>query len=469
MPDDLRRPTVLVVDDDRGLLRLIEKALQREGFASVAAASGKEAIDWLCNNRADLMLLDLKLQDIEGKELINHLASVQREVPFIIITGQGDERVAVEMMKRGALDYLVKDVRFIEFVPTVVRKALIHLEDRKRLAAAERQARLTQTVVEQGYSAVMITEPEGGDPVVLYINPAFTALTGCAIEEVVGKPFSNLQELTSQWEVVQRAFTSQQPYLGSMRFRGKKAEPRVVDCTVTGVVDPTGRRTHWAVILRDITEQTRLQREILEISNRERSRIGQDLHDNLGQQLTALELFTQAMIGDLREQAPKLLTSATQISRQLQKLIRDLRTTAHLLSPVSLENYGLQNALRELASGTSALAGVRCEFSCDPELQMNDLAVGTHLYRIAQEAVNNAVKHSGTKYIRLMLNQDGESLELTIEDDGKGFADAQKSPKGMGLDLMRHRASLIGASLDIQSRPKKGSEVKCRVPMKVEL
>src|SRR3954470_23557350 len=115
---------LFIVDDDAGLVRLMQKTLDREGFETASANSGKEAITWLTRNTADLMLLDLKLQDMEGKELVEHLKAAGRDIPFVIITGQGDERVAVEMMKRGALDYLVKDVQFIEFVPTVVRRAL---------------------------------------------------------------------------------------------------------------------------------------------------------------------------------------------------------------------------------------------------------------------------------------------------------------------------------------------------------
>src|SRR5437899_997137 len=108
----LKPRTVFIVDDDRGLLRLIQKALQREGFATASAVSGSEALAWLGCNQAALMLLDLKLQDIEGKDLVQRLAAAGQCPPFIIITGQGDERVAVEMMKRGARDYLVKDVDF---------------------------------------------------------------------------------------------------------------------------------------------------------------------------------------------------------------------------------------------------------------------------------------------------------------------------------------------------------------------
>src|SRR6516165_9959968 len=96
------RKTIFVVDDDRGLVRLVEKALQREGFATASAGSGQEALAWLAQHESDLMLLDLKLQDIEGQALVEQLIRTRGCPPFIIITGQGDERVAVEMMKRGA-------------------------------------------------------------------------------------------------------------------------------------------------------------------------------------------------------------------------------------------------------------------------------------------------------------------------------------------------------------------------------
>src|SRR5262249_31810423 len=132
MAAEAASPTLLVVDDDRGLLRLVQKALEREGFTVFTAASGTEAITWLESHPADLMLLDLKLQDLEGRELVSAVTKAGRSVPFIIITGQGDERVAVEMMKRGALDYLVKDVDFLQFVPQVVHRALGQLAKEKR-------------------------------------------------------------------------------------------------------------------------------------------------------------------------------------------------------------------------------------------------------------------------------------------------------------------------------------------------
>src|SRR6266700_762418 len=131
--------TILIVDDDRGLLRLIDRSLRRDGFLTATADSGKTALEWLAVHQAGLMLLDLKLEDIEGRELIERVKEADRCPPFIVITGQGDERVAVDMMKRGAVDYLVKDVDFLQFVPSVVKRALEQVENERRLRQLEKE------------------------------------------------------------------------------------------------------------------------------------------------------------------------------------------------------------------------------------------------------------------------------------------------------------------------------------------
>src|ERR1039457_2179048 len=206
-------PTVFIVDDDRGLLRLVEKALQREGFATATAASGAEALIWLTKNHADLLLLDLKLEDIEGKELVRQLSEIQRSLPFIIITGQGDERVAVEMMKRGARDYLIKDKEFLQFVPAVVKQVMERIETERRLAVAEEQVNLVQSVMERGFSAVLITSADLPDPHILYVTPAFARLIGCDRGQTVGQPLSALQGLTAVQERLRRGISEDEPLL----------------------------------------------------------------------------------------------------------------------------------------------------------------------------------------------------------------------------------------------------------------
>ena len=124
--------TILVVDDDPGIARLIARELRREGHHAATVGSGEEAIAWMQDHKANLVLLDLKLPGLRGTDLIDRLDGFHDHLPFIVITGQGDERVAVDMMKRGALDYLVKDANFITLVPTVVQRALARLEEQER-------------------------------------------------------------------------------------------------------------------------------------------------------------------------------------------------------------------------------------------------------------------------------------------------------------------------------------------------
>lgn len=335
--------TVFIVDDDRGLVRLIQNTLQREGFKVASALSGDEAITWLLKYQADVMLVDLKLHDIEGKELIKQLAGLQRSVPFIVITGQGDERVAVDMMKRGALDYLVKDVDFLQFVPQVVRRALKQIDKDKRLL--------------------------------------------------------------------------------------------------------------------------QLQKQVLEISEREQRRIGQDLHDGLGQQLTAIELMTQALRNNSKAASDRALLQKEldRLTHYIRSAIAQTRSLAQGLTPFKVESGGLEAALAELARTASDSGTLKCKFVCPQPMPLQDKEIATNLYRIAQEAVNNALKHSAATQLEIALRREDGLLRLQISDNGKGLA--SPSPEGLGLRVMNHRAAVIGAELRLQSEPLKGVTVVCLVPL----
>ncbi|HVY70341.1 MAG TPA: response regulator [Verrucomicrobiae bacterium] len=337
---------VVVVDDDVGLLRLVEKALRREGFNTTIFSSGEEAISWLGSNQPGLMLLDLKLKDIGGKELLARLADAGNPVPFVVITGQGDERVAVEMMKRGAIDYLVKDAQFIDLVPAVARRALDQSERDRQLLAAQ-------------------------------------------------------------------------------------------------------------AALKESREQ------LLTISEREQSRFGAELHDGLGQQLTAIELRCQSLKEDLPRNRPDLLAQISEISQFLREAISQTRSLARGLSPVNLGSGGLVEALGELASRMTVERRVKCLFESAVEATPADSGAHAHLFRIAQEAVNNAVKHSGGREVRVRLSNEGGALRLTVSDNGRGLPKESQAQEGIGLQIMRHRASVIGAELEVESRPGCGVTVTC--------
>lgn len=457
---------VLIVDDDAGLLRLIQKALQREGFSTATANSGREAMEWLGRNRAELMLLDLKLQDLEGKELVARLTQAGYCPPFVIITGQGDERVAVEMMKRGARDYLVKDVDFLQFVPAVVRRALEQLGKERRLAEAEQQVHLVRSAVEQGYSAVLIASAQAPDLRVIYVNPAFSQATGYSPENVVGQPLAALKSLRPIYERLRSGLRSGTPFLDEVCTFSTATGERWGEWRVGPVKDPSGANTHWLINFRDITERKRLEREILEISDQERRRIGQDLHDGLCQHLAGIELMSQVLEHKLASRAKADATRAGEIARHVREAISQTRALARGLSPVTLEAEGLPSALRELASNAEKMFGIVCRVQAPESVAGARAAPATHLYRIAQEAVSNGIKHGKATELLITLRVAGDQLVLSIADNGRGFPDeVQPRGDGMGLSIMRYRAGMLGGSLAIGKNPKGGAVVSCSVPV----
>lgn len=897
-------PTILVVDDDVGLLILVEAALVAEQWRVATAASGSEALAWLQKHTADLLLLDLKLSDIEGRELIAKLNEAGHKIPFIIVTGQGDERVAVEMMKRGALDYLVKDIHFLEFVPTVVRRALARLADEKRLAEAEAEASRSWSLIRAvlnsltaniavldregniiavnepwhkfamangssslgrtglganylevcqravigqepgaaemlaGIQMVMahaspaysveypchspdnkrwftmtvtpLAEPGGGVVIshtditrskqaealvreerdfssavldtagalvivldetgcVVRFNRACEQVTGFAAGAVVGKPlwdlllppeeikmvkavFARLQKgqlsghfenswLTKsghrrmiawsntiltrpdgtvkyvigtglditerkqdeqrrqlqyeisrllaasesisetipklldvaikslQWEVGEfwevsgepeqlrmvyarrapkkqlAAFVKSSLKLALPVFDGlaglvmatRKAQwiPALSECShmarkreaslaglnsalafpiqldheIQGVMifltcrvtepdegllqmfaslgsqigqfmerkqseealreanefrnqvisgaqagiivcDREGRLVVWnpfmeeisgyeamamvgrpavealpfaqgkhfgklfkraladevceaidipfdhpetgkrcwttahfapwrdarqkivgvIVAVRDITERRRLEAELLEISDRERRRIGHDLHDGLGQQLTGLEMKNFLLLEDLAEtdltaRREQLQEQARQMSQRLRECVTLTRSLAQGLAPVNVKAGGLIGALKELAHNTAVPGKIECQMICRTQVALDNSQIEGHLFRIAQEAVNNALKYAKPRRLQISLTHQHGQLQLQITDDGRGLPARKKSKQGMGLDIMRHRAHVIGATLEIQSSPGQGVQVTCKLPL----
>lgn len=212
------------------------------------------------------------------------------------------------------------------------------------------------------------------------------------------------------------------------------------------------------------TERKRLEREVLETTERERRRIGQDLHDGLGQKLTAASLATSGLITALGSAAPALLPQAENLGRQLLDSITEVRALSHGLAPVALEDDGLTHALHELAEATARTTGVRCVFECPQPVRVPDAALAGHLYRIAQEAVNNALKHATPHELRIGLEQHDGHLLLEVDDDGDGLPETLAAGGGIGLRIMRHRAQLVGGTFTIGSPPAGGTRVTCTVP-----
>jgi PAS domain S-box-containing protein len=222
------------------------------------------------------------------------------------------------------------------------------------------------------------------------------------------------------------------------------------------------------VIIRDITERKRLEREILEISSREQQRIGHDLHDGLSQQLAGIALLGKVLHQRLETQSRSESADARRIVDLANDAIAQSRRLARGLSPVQLERQGLAAALEELAMGVEHLYPTSCRFRCSEEFFVDDHTVADHIYRIAQEAVNNALKHAHSKHIDIELSHHGDQLTLKVIDDGRGLPETAARGSGMGFNIMEYRARMIDASLSISGTPGKGTSVICKYVNKHE-
>ncbi|MGA2245083.1 MAG: sensor histidine kinase [Verrucomicrobiota bacterium] len=218
----------------------------------------------------------------------------------------------------------------------------------------------------------------------------------------------------------------------------------------------------------EMQERARLERELLEVSEREQRRIGHDLHDGVCQHWAATAIAGHVLGEKL---AAKSLPEAAD-AREVVKLVEDgitlTRNVAHGIAPPELESEGLVTALEQFAANVSKMFHVDCLFECESPPLIDDTEAATHLYRIAQEAVNNAIRHGQPRQIVISLANRKEQLELTVEDDGVGLPDDWQKNRGLGTRIMAHRAAMIGGRFSIEPNPTGGTFVKCARPTRAK-
>jgi PAS domain S-box-containing protein len=212
----------------------------------------------------------------------------------------------------------------------------------------------------------------------------------------------------------------------------------------------------------EITERNRLEKEILEISERERRRFGQDLHDDLCQRLSGISMMSKALAKKLRQDNVTAAEEADNVADLMAAAVSEARTLARGLHSVELDSSGLTAALRELAITLNLQIG--CELEIQEPVSVADSATALHLYRIAQEATANVVRHATAEHLVIKLARKKSTVILTVKDDGAGFARSFSRSHGMGLHIMGYRARLVGGSLSIKTKRGRGTTITCTVP-----
>jgi len=216
----------------------------------------------------------------------------------------------------------------------------------------------------------------------------------------------------------------------------------------------------------EMAERQRLEEEILRVSEREQRRIGHDLHDRLCQHLTATALAGQVLGERLAVKALPEASDARKVVELVENGIDLARNLARGLYPVEMDSEGLMAAFQELAVNITKGTRVLCVFECASPVLIHDDAVATHLYRIAQEAVRNAISHGKPKRVGINLAEKDSNVKLTVEDDGVGLPENPQESTGLGIRIMAHRAAMIGGSFAVEPAPTGGTIVTCSFPQR---
>lgn len=452
---------VLLVDDDQDSYLLTRHQLSKihgERFKLEWANSYETGLEQIKKAEHDVYLLDYKLGAQTGLDLLREALAEGCKAPIIMLTTE-NPIVDAEAMKLGAADFLNKDKLDSALLERSIRYSIRQFGTLRKLRESE--ARLA-SFMHNVPCAVFIKNLQGQ---YVFVNETAEKVFRRKLDEWVGKTDSDLwsKSLANKFKLIDQQI-----------IRDKKA------VETTEQVNHEDGAQHWLTtrfpIMNDqgepvmiggasinITESKRLEREIQTVSESEKQRIGQDLHDGLGQYLTGIACMIKVLDQKLAAKNLPEAADARRITTMVNETISQARDLARGLCPVELETNGLQAALSELSNRVTKLFGVQCDFKSPGVVQMYDNSAAVHVYRIAQEAINNSIKHGGATKIDMAFNSQNGQILLTIKDNGKGIQPNGQKSTGMGLRVMNYRAGMIGATVSIDPAPEGGTIVKCTV------
>jgi PAS domain S-box-containing protein len=355
------------------------------------------------------------------------------------------------------------DVHFLRSVANALASAVER--DRAEAALRESEAK-AHAILNTTVDGVITIDARGR---ITSFNPAAEAIFGYDEDEIVGENVKLL--MPDPYREEHDGYIRSYHTTGRRRIIGigrevtglrKDGSTFPMDLAVSEV--RLDDRILFTGIVRDITERRRLEQELLSVTEQERRRIGQDLHDGLGQMLTGLGLLSQNLARQLEKKGIEQAEDAAEITELLREADQYARDLARGLTPVDLDASGLLTALQRLANNAERLFGLECDFKASGEPLVHDSTAATHMYRIAQEAVSNAVRHGGAHALDIALAAGQDHIRLRIQDDGEGFAPGEHDGPGMGMRIMNYRARIIGGTLEVHSQPGHGTTITCTLP-----
>lgn len=462
---------ILIVEDSFIVAYHLQTTLESEGYTVLNRCdSAEEALQFVQNNRPDLVLMDIMLSgQVDGIEAASVLKS-RYNIPVVYITALSDKNTISRAKVTEPYGFLTKPFEDREIF-TVIEMALYKHDIESRLKQSEE--RYFSTVNSIGDSVITVDRNYR----ISYMNPSAEAVTQWTASNAHGKMIMDVLRLKN--ESSNEMINPIQCALGVGNFNrmpddlvavGREGvEIPIGESSLSPLLDNKGNFVGLIIIFKNLTEKRahdRLVKEmerhqmaaLIEGQEKERARIAKDLHDGLGQMLNAIKINTSMLNSDSYD--------ISHLSKLLDEAIQESVRISENLLPAKLRDFDLATSLRSFCADIRKATRSQISFEghCTG-LKMNQ-SQKVNFYRIAQEAVNNAIKHSDAKSICVQLNEENDLVRLSVEDDGSGIRSipASSSKARNGLVNMRDRAKIMGGKLTIESDPQRGTMVIVEVP-----
>lgn len=332
----------------------------------------------------------------------------------------------------------------------------------------ERMASIFPLMVERAPMGILLVDSEGR---IVHINPKGQSIFGYSLEELIGQRMEILlPQRVREVHVHHREGFMEKPQaraMGAGRYLfglHKDGHEVPIEIGLVPVKTPDGMMVLATIVdISAAAEKKQLEQDLLHVVEMEQKRIGQDLHDSLGQQLLAISFLANVLKKKLAAGTMPEASEAAHIEELLGEAKMNVRKLTRGLYAGDLESRGLGACVKDITEHIQEMSTVTCQFEGDDTLMLDDRSKSENLFRLAQEALNNAAKHSLAKKIVVSLLREGSKLTLRVSDNGVGFAQEKAKNKGIGLRSMRYRANVIGGTFDIAPNPGGGTVVSCTV------
>jgi len=474
---------ILIIEDVPKDAEAIHRELHAEAirFKSKRLETRAEFLAELDRDWADLILSDFTLPEFNAIEALQLLQQSSRDIPFILVTGTRSEEVAVECLRQGADDYILK--ASLRRLPSSIRNALERKEASRQRRAAEAALRNSEEqfrfMAEHSRDLIGLVAPDG---TFLYASPAFRVALGHSPHKLVGSNYFDLvhpEDVKPFKTLWAEALKNHTPHTAEFRAQHRRGSWCVLEASGNWIYSADKTPERSVIVWRDITHRKRSEEAlrslpalIREAQEAERRRVARELHDSVIQILSSVQFRFQAVEEDLHGMEESLQVSWARASGLLEKAISEVRRISRNLRPGELDDLGLEAAVRSLAADFQERLGIPVKVQARWNTEARPVPKETELslYRIIQEALCNVEKHATASNVKIHMDATPQRLKILIHDDGKGFSTSAKqqtvSPAGgMGLVDIRERALLAGGQSTVDSAPGQGARILVEIPL----